>query len=46
MKEAWGRASERFFELKENVSRSEVSSLENHGLMGPELQYKLSVINQ
>lgn len=45
MKEAWGPVSERFLELKENVSRAEPISLEDHGLTGTELQYKLSVIN-
>lgn len=45
MKEAWGSVSERFFELKENVSQSHLDTLEEHGLRGPELQYKLSVIN-
>lgn len=45
MKEAWGSVSERFYELKENVSQAAMSSLDDHGLTGTELQYKLSVIN-
>ena len=45
MKEAWGRVSQRFYDLKYKVSESHVSALEEHGLTGSELQYKLSVIN-
>jgi hypothetical protein len=45
MKKAWVPVSERFLELERKVSESSDSALQEHGLTGLELKYKLSVIN-
>ena len=45
MKEAWGVVSERFEEIKLNTKEASIDALQNHGLTGSELKYKISVIN-
>ena len=45
MKKAWGVLSERFEEIKLNTKEASIVALQNHGLTGSELKFKISVIN-